>query len=325
MALVSVIIPNYNHYSFLKQRIESVLNQTFQDIEVIILDDCSTDNSKEIIEHYRNHPKVSSIIYNDTNSGSTFRQWKKGLELANGLYIWIAESDDYCTENFLENAVKKLSTDLNNEIYFCQSFVCNEKNEIVGDLHVHTDLVTYYDWYNEFETGGKQFIEKALLTRNVIANASAVIFKRENGIINIDKILNYKMCGDWLFWSLLLSQGGKVIYYPIKENYFRSHLTTTRVFNDIEKAIRFKVEEFSVISKLLKSINIKNQLWLDDLWREIVLNTGIKRIFLLLKLTENLLEVNKLTFFSQFIFIHLSIRTNNTRINFGRIKRMIFE
>src|SRR5688572_1870647 len=105
MSLVTVIIPNYNHASYLRQRIESVLNQTYKNIELIILDDCSTDNSREIIEKYRGHPKVSHIVYNEKNSGSTFKQWKKGIELAKGEWIWIAESDDWCEHTLLENLV----------------------------------------------------------------------------------------------------------------------------------------------------------------------------------------------------------------------------
>ena len=58
MPFISIIIPNYNHAPYLTERIESVLNQTYQNFEVIILDDCSTDNSREIIEKYANNPKV---------------------------------------------------------------------------------------------------------------------------------------------------------------------------------------------------------------------------------------------------------------------------
>ncbi|MFM7682036.1 MAG: glycosyltransferase family 2 protein, partial [Bacteroidota bacterium] len=79
MNLVSVIIPNYNHALYLKQRIDSVLQQTYPNFEVIILDDKSMDNSHEIIESYRNHPKVVHIEYKEINSGSTFKQWQKGL------------------------------------------------------------------------------------------------------------------------------------------------------------------------------------------------------------------------------------------------------
>lgn len=77
MPTVSVIVPNYCHAPYLEQRIESILQQTFQDFELILLDDCSTDGSREILERYRNHPKVSGIFYNERNSGSPFKQWKK--------------------------------------------------------------------------------------------------------------------------------------------------------------------------------------------------------------------------------------------------------
>ena len=62
MIQISVIIPNYNHAVFLKERIESVLNQTYTNFELIILDDCSTDNSRDIIEFYRQHHKNTIAI-----------------------------------------------------------------------------------------------------------------------------------------------------------------------------------------------------------------------------------------------------------------------
>lgn len=79
---VSVIVPNYNHSAFLKERIDTILQQTYQDFELIILDDCSTDNSVSIIESYRNNEHVTHIVLNEQNSGSTFLQWDKGVSLA---------------------------------------------------------------------------------------------------------------------------------------------------------------------------------------------------------------------------------------------------
>ena len=55
-----------------------------------------------MIETYRGEPHIAHIVYNETNSGSTFRQWHKGFELAQGECIWIAESDDYADPHFLE-------------------------------------------------------------------------------------------------------------------------------------------------------------------------------------------------------------------------------
>lgn len=98
--LITVIIPNFNHAKYLRERIDSVLNQTYNNIEVFLLDDCSNDNSKEILMSYESSPLVKGILLNEENSGSTFRQWQKGFELAHGEYIWIAESDDYCDLHF---------------------------------------------------------------------------------------------------------------------------------------------------------------------------------------------------------------------------------
>ena len=105
--LVSVVIPNYCHSKYLEQRIESVINQTYKNIEIIILDDCSPDEgaSKAVIEKYRNKPLISHIVYNEVNSGSTFKQWNKGIVLAKGELVWIAESDDFAKETMLEELV----------------------------------------------------------------------------------------------------------------------------------------------------------------------------------------------------------------------------
>lgn len=70
--------------------------------------DFSTDNSKETIESYRHLPNIS-IFYNSKNFGSPFKQWKKGIKLAKGKYIWIAESDDYAQPTFLETMIEILN------------------------------------------------------------------------------------------------------------------------------------------------------------------------------------------------------------------------
>ena len=100
----SVIIPNYNHADYLPKRIDSVLQQTYTNFEIIIIDDCSTDGSHLVIETYRGSAKISHIIYNDSNSGSAFLHWKKGIGLAKYDWIWVAESDDFADPAFLQEA-----------------------------------------------------------------------------------------------------------------------------------------------------------------------------------------------------------------------------
>lgn len=126
----SVIIPNYNHAKFLKERIDSVLNQTFQDFELILLDDYSKDNSREILGSYESDSHVTHILFNEINSGSTFRQWLKGFELSKGEYIWIAESDDFADLHFLEKANEILTQSANSiSLLYYPSNIVNEKSE----------------------------------------------------------------------------------------------------------------------------------------------------------------------------------------------------
>ena len=63
--MVSVIVPNYNHALYLHERIESILLQSYTEFELILLDDCSTDNSQDILNSYRNNPHVSHIVFNE--------------------------------------------------------------------------------------------------------------------------------------------------------------------------------------------------------------------------------------------------------------------
>jgi glycosyltransferase involved in cell wall biosynthesis len=104
---VSVIVPNYNHARFLRRRIDSILAQTFKDFELILLDDDSTDESLTILRDYAGEPGIR-LESNTVNSGSPFNQWNKGVRLARGRYIWIAESDDYADPRLLERLVRLL-------------------------------------------------------------------------------------------------------------------------------------------------------------------------------------------------------------------------
>src|SRR6516225_7688773 len=101
MPSVSVIVPNYNHARYLRRRVDSIVDQTYQDFELILLDDCSTDGSREVLQSYADDPRVR-IEFNDENTGTPFKQWNRGVRMARGRYIWIAESDDYAGPRFLE-------------------------------------------------------------------------------------------------------------------------------------------------------------------------------------------------------------------------------
>ena len=103
--LVSVVVPNYNYADYLAPRIDSILRQTFSDFELLLLDDCSTDHSVSVMKKYASDPRVVAIDVNQTNTGSPFPQWMKGIKMARGKYVWIAEADDLAEPDFLSTLV----------------------------------------------------------------------------------------------------------------------------------------------------------------------------------------------------------------------------
>lgn len=206
--LVSVIIPNYNHARYLEQRLDSVFNQTYQNFEVIILDDCSTDNSLEIIEKYKNNPHLSQVVVNEANSGSVFKQWDKGINLAKGELIWIAESDDYCELTFLEEMVNALSAKKTVVVACAQYVFFNDDYESC----VKERKTRYYR--------GKDYICNRLIRYNEIRNASGVIFTKK-AYSNISKnYLTFRSAGDLQFWSEIL-QYGDVVRVGKNLSYYR--------------------------------------------------------------------------------------------------------
>src|ERR1019366_7942234 len=109
--LVSVIIPSYNHEKHLLERLRTVADQALRDIEIILLDDASSDGSLGILWEFAANDKRARLLRNERNSGSTFKQWRKGIREARGKYIWIAESDDMAEVSLLETLVERLEKD----------------------------------------------------------------------------------------------------------------------------------------------------------------------------------------------------------------------
>lgn len=217
MPKVSVIIPNYRHAPYLRERIDSVLCQTYRDFEVIILDDCSPDESREVIELYRNEPKVSHIVYNEVNSGSTFVQWQKGFDLAKGKYIWIAESDDFAHPEFLRQCVDQLDADNNCTLAYTES------NVVASDSRpMKNKMKSAYPKGKECDIwNGKDFVLYNMLRCNTIYNASMVVFRKS--AVPADKTYTtFRLNGDWLFWVDIILQGN-VAHVNGRYNNFRQH------------------------------------------------------------------------------------------------------
>jgi glycosyltransferase involved in cell wall biosynthesis len=252
MPKISVIIPNYNHAQFLEQRIESILNQTFQDFEIIFLDDNSTDNSWEVFSKYATHPKISHAVVNETNSGSPFKQWNKGFSLATGEYIWIAESDDYAESTILAKLAQKLDAHPAVGLVYSQSWQVDENGSVISTMDSWTDDLDLYKWKNDYIEYGINECANYLSVKNVIPNASAVMFRRCFMAELRSDMENFKLCGDWLFWiEILLKSDVAFIAEPL--NFFRCHKNTARSLTKLKTAI---LEQINILDYLSRSVKI---------------------------------------------------------------------
>ncbi len=236
---VSIIVPNYNHERYLRKRLESIFNQTYKDFEVILLDDASSDNSFEILEQYRDHADVR-IVRNQDNSGSTFKQWLKGIELAQADIWWFAESDDYCEPTFLETLLQAFQNP-QVKLAYCNSHIVDEGNVNKGD-YTATEYLTSLSptkWTKDYQITAEREINDGLGVKNTILSASSALFKRFEIGSKMQIILeNMRIAGDWYF-NIHAIDGGEVFYTSKKLNYHRRHSE-------------------SVIGKLLKQNQVAN-------------------------------------------------------------------
>ena len=250
--LVSIIVPNYNYAQYLDERMESILNQTYQNYEILILDDNSTDNSLEIIEKYRLHPKVSKVIVNEHNSGSPFKQWERGIKEASGDIIWIAESDDTCLPTFLSQLVEKY-IETNAVVAFCRSQLIDENGHKQGKNYQMRSVST------DLSLSGQRFVSSYLGLSNEILNASCAIFSREKAL-EVDTVyMKYRGAGDWLFW-INLSIKGNVCFINQELNKYRQHNNTTSSL--VKNGVEFKEMKTIYESLLDRDLISREQFYL---------------------------------------------------------------
>jgi len=239
---VSVIIPNYNHAPYLKERIDSVLNQTYQDFEVIILDDCSPDNSVEVIEQYRSNPHVSHILINEQNTRNTFIQWERGISMAKGRYIWIAESDDVAELQLLETLIGQLEQHPDASVAFCHSRLIDADGALLSEQNTKNPAQP-----GQITIDDSCTFLRHLLIFNYIYNASMAVFRRDVYDRANPDYKQFRYCGDWHFWASVCAAGRVIEVYDMLSR-FRQHQRKVtedskkdvfHVWNDEMKTIRY--------------------------------------------------------------------------------------
>jgi glycosyltransferase involved in cell wall biosynthesis len=264
---VSVIIPNYNHARYLKRRIDSVLQQTYRDFEVIILDDCSTDNSKEIIESYRNCSFVKEIVFNNKNSGSPFLQWKRGVELAKGEWIWFAETDDYAELDFLDILLKEVEGKDSVGLVYCDSKIMDSYGNMESRTFAEIKNEKFHTrhWSENYIQNGIKELEDYVLMGGTINNSSAVLFRRDLILRTNPFDVPFRYTGDKYAFVKTLSVSD-ISYVSKALNFYRVDLKE----QNESKAIFYFNEQFRIFDYAARNITFKNN---KNLYKAFLSNT----------------------------------------------------
>lgn len=307
---VSIIIPSYNHSNFLEDRINSIINQTYTNWELIIIDDNSDDDSvsklKLLLKNY-NH-KIKHFIVNKENSGSGYTSWKYGIELADTDYIWIAETDDYSENTFLEESIKVLIKDKEIALVFSSSSYVDENKKFMYDsLNRTKDLSVKYGDNKTFDSS--RFL-LATCSNPYIINGSSVVFKnpKEKKIPN--HIFNKGLSTDIFLWTFLVLNN-KFGFINNKLNFFRRHANSTTSIINTHKLKQVYVERINFLNffglsnyyKPLLNSYISNYVWSNkkDIFNSKFLNKLEKKKFVQLNyykflISYGLKKINKKIF-----------------------------
>ena len=183
--LISIITPSYNSAKFISETIESVLAQSYQNWEMIIVDDCSSDNSIDIIKNYIKKNSAIKLITLNINCGVA-KARNVGLKNAKGDYIAFLDSDDLWDKNKLQEQINFMK-DNNIHLSYTSYIKINEEGKVIGKV-----------------TAPKRVDYKKMLKSNYIACSSAML---KRVILEDIYFPSLKLRQDHAFWLSLLKKG----------------------------------------------------------------------------------------------------------------------
>ena len=242
--IVSVVMANYNYARFINDAISSVISQSFENFELIVVDDCSKDSSVGIIKDWMKKDIRIKAIFHKKNKGIA-KTFNDGIMYANGKYIFLMASDDMLKKNTLErclNVFNKLNSEKYGAILFDAEVIDAENKKtglLFSDIHRKPSKIKG-NFFKDLLKGN--FIMTGMLKRNLITKFR--IYFNEN----------LKHLNDWLFW-LDLSYVSDFYYIEEPLYYYRVHDSNSsldkdgycediaKIYNIIEQ--RYKLDKYS--------------------------------------------------------------------------------
>ena len=209
----------------------------------------------------------AQIIINKNNGGSVFKQWYKGLSVAKGNFVWVAEADDLSDHRFLEKMMP-LMNDENVNLAYCNSKVIDESGQVHDNFYVHNghyeNLPGGNKWNRSYICEGNIEMDNGLGIKNTIPNASAVLLRKSSLLnVNQDELFSFRCAGDWYVYISCLRYG-KIAYNMEQLNYHRRHSQSVvgRSVNSAEETVPdyYKIHKYVVENFHINEITLSKQM-----------------------------------------------------------------
>ncbi|EIB68838.1 beta-1,3 galactosyltransferase, partial [Campylobacter jejuni subsp. jejuni 87330] len=248
MSQISIILPTYNVEKYIARALESCINQTFKDIEIIVVDDCGNDKSIDIAKEYASKDDRIKIIHNEENL-KLLRARYEGAKVATSPYIMFLDSDDYLELNACEECIKILDMGGGGKIdLLCfEAFITNAKKSI-KKLNIKQGK------YNN-----KEFTMQILKTKNPFWTMWAKIIKKDIylkafNMLNLKKEIKINMAEDALLYYPLTILSNEIFY--LTQPLYTQHVNSNSITNNIN-SLEANIQEHKIVLNVLKSIKNK--------------------------------------------------------------------
>lgn len=252
LPLVSIIVASYNHSNYLRRRLDSLINQAYKSVEIIVIDDCSTENNRDILVEYMGISNVK-ILLNKKNEGWV-KVSNKGVSYASGDFVIWANCDDFCASNMVERLIFPMLHDPSIVACFCRSYLIDAEDIIIGDDYSVRELAFKRICNNDVKING-DLMSTFLYHSCVMPNLSSVLF-RKNVLLAVGlHDASYVANSDWDLF-LKLARIGNFYYISEPLNYFRQHINTIR--NTTKNLTTYK-EYFHLLLSNLNHANFTNK------------------------------------------------------------------
>jgi glycosyltransferase involved in cell wall biosynthesis len=247
---ISIVFTSYNHKEYLKQALDGLMNQSFKDFELIIIDDCSTDDSQETLMLYTGDPRVKLHLL-DKNTGSYVNSSNLGASYATADYIIFAQCDDVAESNLLEALYNVISQNQNIGVVFSRSRLIDQANNFITIDYEYQESKFKKHCSQDCLITGRQMID-FLSQACVIPNLSAAMIRRDLYVKIGGLSTDFKVLADWNFW-LEAANITDFFYIANCLNNFRQHNNTIR--SNIRNSIQIH-EIFTMMNRFQKSNNV---------------------------------------------------------------------